>query len=547
MKMRNFLSACFLACSFGIVNAQILNTGEIKGDFQSDFQIYRSDSLIGAPEVSEKFLTNNYLNLVYSRGNFSAGVRYEAYYNALIGYDPGYKGAGFASRWASYRHKDFEVTVGNFYDQFGSGLVFRSYEDRNLGIDNSIDGVRLVYSPVKGIYLKGLAGQHRFYFDRGPGIIRGFDGEVFVNDLREKWSEKSLKLTLGGSFVSKYQQDRDPRYKLPENVGAYSGRMNLQYKKTNLFAEYAHKINDPSAENSLIYKEGHALVVNASYATKGFSVLAGAKRIDNMSFRSDRNSLGNMLHINYLPSLTKPHAYSLTGYYPYATQSSGEMAATGQISYKIPKEKFLGGKYGADVSLNYSRVHGIKREAVNDTTLIGQSGTLGYSSPFFSPDKELYFDDLNFSYGRRLNKDLRLNVEYVYLTYNSVIIEGYGDLVKAHVGVVEMSKRMKNKRALRWEVQHLYTKEDKGSWAMGLVEYTIAPKWSFTIQDLYNYGNMDAGKRLHYYLVSAAYTHNSSRLAVSYGRQRDGIVCVGGVCRNVPASNGLIVSVTTNF
>jgi hypothetical protein len=548
MKIKIVLTACFVACSFIISHAQENNAGEIRGDFQTDFQIYQSDSVIGAPPVPEKFLMNSYLNLVYHRGNFSAGVRYEAYYNALLGFDPRYKGSGFASRWATYKHKDFEITAGNFYEQFGSGILFRSYEDRNLGMDNSIDGIRIVYSPFSGIYLKGIAGQHRYFFDKGQGIVRGADAEFQVNEMREKWGDKDLKLTLGGSFVSKYQQDRDPIYNLPENVAAFSGRMNVRHKKKNLSAEYAYKINDPSAVNRLIYREGQALILNASYATKGFSVIAGAKRIDNMNFRSDRNATGNVLQINYLPSLTKPHAFALTGYYPYATQPNGEMAVMGQVAYKIPKKTKLGGEYGADLSLNFSRVHDVERMALNDTTNIGQSGTLGYTTPFFAVGEELFFQDINLSFGRRLNKNLRLNAEYVYIIYNTEVIEGHdGDMVHAHVGVIDMSLRMKNKRALRWEVQHMFTEHDKGNWAMLLLEYTIAPKWSFGVQDIYNYGNSDAGKRIHYYLMSMAYTHNSSRLAISYGKQREGIVCVGGVCRNVPASNGLSVSVSTNF
>jgi hypothetical protein len=548
MNKIRILTACLFACHFVMVTAQENNAGEIRGDFQTDFQIYRSDSVIGAPEVAEKFLMNSYLNLTYIKGNFSAGVRYEAYYNALLGYDPRYKGNGFASRWASYKHKDFEITAGNFYEQFGSGILLRSYEDRNLGMDNSIDGFRIIYNPFQGIYLKGLVGQHRYFFDKGQGIVRGADAEIHVNELREKWNDNDLRMILGGSFVSKYQQDRDPIYILPENVGAYSGRMTLQHKKKNLFAEYAYKINDPSAINRLIYKEGQTLLVNASVVSKGFSVMAGAKRIDNMNYRSDRNATGNVLQINYLPSLTKPHAFALTGYYPYATQPNGEMAVSGQLTYKIPKNTKLGGEYGTDVSLNFSRVHDIRRSEINDTTQIGQSGTKGYTSPFFGIGEELFFQDLNLSVGRRLNKKLRLNAEYVYIIYNTEVIEGHeGDMVHAHVGVVDMSLRLENKRAIRWEVQHLYTEQDNGNWAMLLLEYSIAPKWSFGVQNIYNYGNEERAKRLHYYLFSMAYTHNSSRIGINYGRQREGIVCVGGVCRNVPASNGLSVSVTTNF
>jgi len=548
MKRLLTVSICLLTLITSTVFAQEQKMGEIRGDFQTDFQLYQEDSLIGAPPVPEKFLMNGYLNLSYTKGDFSAGMRYEAYYNALLGFDPRYKGNGIASRWASYKHKDFEITAGNFYEQFGGGTLLRSYEDRSLGIDNSIDGFKIIYSPVSGIYLKGLVGQHRYFFDKGQGIVRGADAEINLNEMFEKWKDKSLRLTFGGSFVSKYQTDKDPIYNLPENVGAFAGRVTMQYKKINMFSEYAYKINDPSAINKQIYKDGQALFLSGSYSTKGFSALLSLKRIDNMNFRSDRTATGNMLQINYLPSLTRPHAYSLSAFYPYATQANGETAVQGQVTYKIPKNTKLGGKYGTDITLNFSRVHDIQRNAINDTISIGQSGTLGYTSPFLKIGDELFFQDFNLAFGRRLNKNLRLIAEYVYIVYNPEVIEGHaGNMVHAHTGVLDLTLKLKNKKSIRCELQHLYTEQDEGNWAMALIEFAVAPKWSFGVQDIYNYGNSNSDKRLHYYLLSFSYTHNSSRMAISYGKQREGIVCVGGVCRNVPASNGLLVSVTTNF
>ncbi|MCT4623955.1 MAG: DUF6029 family protein, partial [Schleiferiaceae bacterium] len=38
-----------------------------------------------------------------------------------------------------------------------------------------------------------------------------------------------------------------------------------------------------------------------------------------------------------------------------------------------------------------------------------------------------------------------------------------------------------------------------------------------------------------------------TRVQLGYGRQPSGIFCVGGVCRFVPASNGLQMSITSNF
>jgi hypothetical protein len=104
-----------------------VNWGQIHGNFGFDGQYYFTDSLIGAPVVPEKFRMNGFLNLVYTNGNFSAGVRYEAYLpKPLLGFDSRYEGQGVPFRYASYKLGGLEATAGTFYEQFGNGLVLRA-------------------------------------------------------------------------------------------------------------------------------------------------------------------------------------------------------------------------------------------------------------------------------------------------------------------------------------------------------------------------------------------------------------------------------------
>src|SRR6185369_16562760 len=155
----------------------------IHGNFQIDAQYYLPDSLIGAPHVPSKMLSNAFGNINYQRGKFSAGMRYEAYNNVMQGFDPRYKGQGIVNRFARYQDKVLDVTIGNIYEQFGSGLIFRTYYEPGLLYDNSLDGARVISNPYKGITLKGLVGKQRSFFTVGPGIVRGFDGEVNINEL----------------------------------------------------------------------------------------------------------------------------------------------------------------------------------------------------------------------------------------------------------------------------------------------------------------------------------------------------------------------------
>ena len=103
------------------------------------------------------------------------------------------------------------------------------------------------------------------------------------------------------------------------------------------------------------------------------------------------------------------------------------------------------------------------------------------------------------------------------------------------------------KNAIRTEAQILLTDQDKGDWGTLLIEYTYAPHWFVAVLDQYNYGNEDPDSRTHYYNASLGYNKDGNRITLSYGRQKAGIFCVGGVCRVVPASSGVYLSVTSSF
>jgi hypothetical protein len=525
------------------------NSGQISGNFQTDFQYYQPDSLIGAEAPKAKTALMSYANIIYSLKDFKAGFRYEAYMNAPLGYDRRYDGLGIPYYFASYTTKDLSLTAGSFYENFGSGLILRTYEDKALGIDNAINGIRITAHPYKGVYLKALAGKQRFFWDKGPGIVRGTDGEININELRDSWGNKKWGIIIGGSFVSKFQEDKDPIYKLPENVGASAGRINLRYGKFSLKSEYAYKINDPSADNKFIYQDGEALNIEGGYTTKGFGILLATKSLYNMSFRSDRAANLNNLSIGYLPAISRNHSFAFTAMYPYASQPQGENGFRGDIMYKIPKKTKLGGRYGMTILLNGSRVQAVKCNPINDSIPIGQSGTLGYKTQLFNIDDEEYFQDINLEIQKKFSRKLKTIFIYQNLFYNFNVMRGKTDHenVKAHVGVADITYRFTTKQALEIQAQALFTEQDMGNWAMLMLEYTVAPHWFFAVIDQYNYGNSEKEKQIHYYNTSFGYNTGGSRIQIGYGKQRSGIFCVGGVCREVPAMYGLTVSISSTF
>ncbi len=519
------------------------NNGSVYGDFNLNLQTYNEDESIGAIAADEIILNNAYLNLFYTKGKFTIGVRYESYLNALKDFDPRYNGNNIAHRFATYNNDGLEITAGSFYEQFGSGLILRSYEEKTLGIDNAIDGIKLHYSPIAGLYIKTLIGKERTFFEYSDGIIRGFDGEININEIFNL--KTKLKTIIGSSIVSRFQNATNPNFNIPENVAAYAGRVNIISGGWNLYSEYAYKINDPIGsltENN--YASGNALSSNLTYSQKGLGVSLSAHRIDNMVFRADRDAVGKDLLLNYIPSISKQHTYSLVSLYPYATQPNGESGFQIDLFYKLKKGDWVGGKYGTKIDINFSRIN-----ALNGGPSF-LTDNVDHKPIFFSlKGEELYFKDLNIEISRKINKKIKLVTVLAKQSYNKDVVQqqtGYG-IIETNITAIDLTYKIKRGHTIRIELQHLSTEQDDGDWSMGLAEYTISPNWFFTIQDMYNIGNDNEDRRLHYLNLTAGFIKGSNRFEIGYGKKREGIFCVGGVCKTVPSSNGITLNISSSF
>ena len=538
--MRKILAFLFVLPFFGLAQN---NSGEIHGDFDLSLQTYNEDESIGALAADEVMLNNAYLNLLYTKGKFTMGVRYESYLNALKDFDPRYNGNGIPYRFAQYNNDGLEITAGSFYEQFGSGLILRSYEEKILGIDNAMDGIRLRYSPISGVYLKTFIGRERKFFEYSKGIVRGADAEININDILKLTTK--TKTILGGSVVSRFQNTTNPNFNIPENVAAFAGRMNIISGGLNWYSEYAYKINDPIGsltENN--YASGNAITSNITYSQKGIGVSLEAHRVDNMVFRADRDAVGKDLLLNYIPAISKQHAYTLVSLYPYATQPNGEAGFQIDLFYKLGKGNWIGGKYGTKIDVNFSRINALNggpsylSDDINhEPMLVSLKG------------EELYYQDFNIEINRKINKKVRVAAILAKQSYNKDVVQqqtGYG-IIESDIAVLEVIYKIKKGHSIRVELQKLKTDQDDGDWSMGLAEYTISPHWFFSVQDLYNWGNKNPDKQLHYFNANIGYIKGANRFTIGYGKKREGIFCVGGVCKTVPSSNGLTLSISSSF
>lgn len=515
----------------------------LSGSIQSDMLLAQKDSTTGAEATDGRFLTNTYVDLKLSSRYVEAGARLEYLKHPLPGYENDFKGWGVPYAYLKGRYKNAELTLGSFYEQFGSGFILRSYEERSLGIDNSLQGARLNYRPWGGVAVKVLTGRQRRYWSHNKSWMTGADVEWNIDELFKSLQQHNTYITLGASYLNKHERDEvimvDPthRLRLPLNVNAFDIRLRLQHRSFNILAEMAMKSQDPSHDNGYIYRNGYVAMLSGSYSKRGMSLLLQAKRSTNMGFRSRRGMEGISSFVNHLPPFTMEHTYTLAALYPYATRPDGEWAYQAAAAYTFPKGSTIGGKYGTTTKVNFSHVHSVRKNGA------GEIGTDGYGSPFWAWGDATYYQDIDIQVEKRLAKDTKLNLMYMYQRYNQTLLEGHGGMLNSHIFVADVKQKLAPNTTLRVEGQYLASKDGDKDWLFGLAELSLAPHWMFTLSDLYNAGNT----RLHYYQGYVTYSGGAHRLQLGYGRTRAGFNCSGGVCRYIPATKGLTLSYNYNF
>ncbi len=508
----------------------------LSGDFYLVTQYYLEDAAIGAIGLpgNENPGFNAGLQLNYAWKNLSVGLRYETYWPPLLGFERGLEGNGFGNRFVSYTHNNFELTLGNFYEQFGSGMTLRSYYEPQLGLDNSIDGARLKYNS-KAMNVTAIVGKNRRYFGKDDSKIRGINADFFLGDFVNFLKTGNVSLDLGFSLVNKKELNTTG-LNLPSGTTIVAGRSELRIKGFNFGLEYGKKGIEPHALNGLNRNEGQALFVSSGYSTKGFGFNVYWKYIDNMFFRSDRESASNIVSsINYLPPNSNINTYRLTTLYPYATQGNGENGLNADIFFNIKKGTSLGGKYGTKVAMDFSLITAIdKRSIALDE----------YETDFLAFSDSVYYANWNVEITKRVNKKLRYVAGWSYIKYNQDVIEGIpqSGFVKSLTFFTDITYRLPNRRFVRMELQHLSTQQHLGNWIFGLIEMGWSAKLSAYVSDEWNYDNS-----VHYYSLGFNYRKGATLVGLGYVRERSGLICVGGVCRVVPASTGFRLQVNTSF
>ena len=537
--------------------------GYLTGSLESTNHVYVKDAGNNfdpafQPQLKDGniFATNDYLKLDYYKGRLSAGLQMEGYFPTLVGYPVAQNKLSLSNLYVSWRDKSYSVTAGTFYEQFGSGLLFRSWEDRMLGLNNALLGARATYNFEDKVAVKAFWGVPRLgkiddnaammgaedaFFGLGLTKVHVAGADVSVS-LSSLLGMEDLSLSLEGSLLNKHEALGDllKAAGCKENTLGWSGRVNFDMDGFFLKGEYVDAgkqiVSVAAAQNGRAAVNGNAQLVEFGYNGRGLGVTVTGRRMDRMTQKiysfsgteSGYGSLSNML--SYRPAMSTQYTYMLTTLNPYSPEVGDKVIRAGEIGgqidafYNFRRGTAIGGKRGMKVHANFSTYYGL-----NET-----GGTEGGG---------LLFRDFSFDLEKQWTKKFKSVLMYSMQEYNKHHENTGLYIGTSHIVVADLLYKWTPKLSTRMELQYLATKDDQGDWMAGLLEVNFAPHWSVFASDMWNHGST----KLHYYNAGLSFSMAHLRVAAGYGRYRAGFICSGGVCRAIPAYTGANISLTASF
>lgn len=553
------LLACTALFSFSCF-CSTYSQGSFTGGFQSSANFFIRDSLIGAANIPQYdrqlFGAQSWLDLGYTIDGFDFGLRFDVFNNSnLLNPNDSYTDEGIGRWHAGKKINKLDIRVGHIYDQIGSGIIYRAFEERPLLIDNPLYGLRLIYDLNDNWQIKGFTGRQKFLFSEYQPVVKGTSIEGFIDLSTE---EKIFTLAPGLGIVNRTVDD-DTMDDVVDIVSTYIGEDRVvpvfntyafslfntlvagpfswylegAYKTSEVYFDPNAILTDVNGVESfgkLVKNEGTVIYTSLSYAAKGLGVTLETKRTENFDYRVNPNLRLNRGLINYIPPMNRQNTYRLLARYSPATQLLSEQAFQADVKYRWNKS--------LTTNVNFSYI----------TTLDGDKLFQEFYSEFFYKYKTLW----------RFRGGLQL------LQYNQEVYEVKPEvpLVETIVPFIDFLYKFSRKKSIRLELQYMdigrdekaETLQDYGDWIFAQVEYSVAPYWSFVVSDMYNVnpGKQSAikdgeRKSLHFPRIDIYYTIKANRLSLSYIKQVEGIVCTGGICRLEPAFSGFNFSVSSSF
>ncbi|MEY4041421.1 MAG: DUF6029 family protein [Bacteroidia bacterium] len=551
-------------CNWALGQSKDSDKGQFSGNLLLTYQKYVRDDSIGANTKVYKENTASadaWLFMQYRIKGYSFVLRYDAFNNSpLLDPQSAYTnhGVGF---WQINKSVDkLDITMGSFYDQFGTGILFRAYEQRQIGIDYAIQGMRLKYNINDKWAIKGFAGnqkgniKNRFGF--ANQVISGvnIEGNIGLGS-----DSKYGDLQVGASAVNR-TLDRETMDRLVATINTYDladrfypkynvygGNAYFTYTKDNFSWTVEGNVKSKEAimedDSKFHLTGGKVLYTSMSWGKGGWNLgkqkasvglNVQARHVDHFSFRTapTENLLNGL--VSYLPSMTRQNTYRLLSRYNAPGQAMGEDGIQGEIEFKPRK--------GTQIFFNGSYVQ-----------TLASNGKLNTATGLKEAEK--LFSENYLEVVQKIGKHDKLKLGIQRIVYNQTRYESEPEYVpvKTITPFGEWLHTLNQGKSLRIEWQYLNTKNDQGSFANLMIEMFVRKNLSIAVADMVNvvphrYERMIiANKVLHYPTFFIGYTEKNTVFTLAFLKQQQGVNCSGGICREEPAFSGVRFTVSSNF
>lgn len=502
----------------------------VSGNVESHFRVFVRDSLRGAVSIPqyEWLLSGGELwaELRTAYKQLEALARFDGFYNSNLPQPT----QAFTSAKVGYWHvrfvrERFSIQVGHIYHQVGSGLLWRTWEERPLGIDNSLVGMKLTVQPFSSLTLVGMGGQLESLFDRYGEFVKS--AAVQWQGGTSQWFcragaaivNRTLSQQTMAQIVAEINSYPVERRFVPEhNMYAVGGWLTAGGGPLVVSVEANYRLPDiyrREIGTPLEKAEGWALYGEVQATLPGMWVAVRARQLHRWDLRVNPYTQGLAGVLSYVPAFSRMVGYQLAAYYMPVPQMAGEHALQADVAFPV-------GEHGG-VECSFSWIDALPAGSKLLRTI--------YMESYLEPAPPL-----------------KLTGVLQYLEYNleRYFVKPGKGMAYAWVPAVEAVYRMGKHRSLKTQLQYLATTQDRGSWALGYVEVAISPSLSVYLQDMWNVKPTE-GTPLHYLSCGVVFRSDAIYLNVRYAQTREGINCSGGVCRWEPAFNGIVASLTATL
>lgn len=464
----------------------------------------------------------DWFNLDYRRGIFSTGFRLDIFQpndpNPAI-----YRGkrrfADLAFKYIKVElgnsETTFDITAGNYYGLFGRGLILKSYEDRNVRVDNNLLGLKINAS-YSDFYLTALSGMAENSNAERKDILHAVDLEY-----------RGLSfLRFGGSFAANKSEDESAA------VSQFASfRIQPSFSFVDFYAEYGIKQN--SDLKNLVFQDSSAIVGrgfygNANFYLEKFSLLGEYKYYDNFAFES---ADGTILY-NTPPAVRKEYSYILLNRHPNPLNQRNEKGFQVESNYTVDETTYFNLSYSETKTLSANSYVQKIQQVLYDVQ--PQSERLMLREAFFQA---------NTSFGKQIS---------------AIAAFGYNEELSTNTKnitpILELKYYFDEVNTVRLILEHQQTANRTTSEQyyddVLTVEYLRSPRVTLSLVTEMQTKEPQPGRKVRrmwsFFQVGYKFAEHTAA-SILFGSRQAGNICIGGVCRYEPEFSGVELKLITRL